>query len=139
MNLKLRITKNTNLKDYQTSNYLRFAVTDLDISKDYPENFVTILPKYIYPTAKVQSNFVKIYEDQSLKIAKKLLKQALKTTDDQEIKKEIKERLKLLQPKPKNIIKCNVCGKEFESRRKIYRPRKTCYECNSKRFAIQVK
>lgn len=136
MNLKLRISKNTDLRDYQTSNYLRFAVTDLDISKEYPANFVTILPKYVYPKAKVQSNFVKIFEDQSRKIAKKLLKQALRNTDDQEIKKEIKERLKLLQPKPKNIVKCVVCDKEFESRRYRFGPRKTCFECNSKRYPI---
>jgi formylmethanofuran dehydrogenase subunit E len=134
LNLQLHITKNHNLKDYQTGKYIRFAVTDLDISKRYPSNFVTILPRHIYLKAKIPSNFVKKYEEQSHKIAKKLLKKALRTHEDQEIKKEIRERLKLLAPKPKNIIKCNICGKEFESRKYKYGPRKTCYPCKSKMY-----
>lgn len=138
MKLRLRITRNDNLKDYQNKKYLRFAVTDLDISKHYPTNYVCILPRHIYPTAKIPSNFVKKYENQSLEVAKKLLKKALAATDDQDIKQEIRERLKLLQPKPKNIVKCIVCGKEFESRRYRYGIRKTCYGCKSKRYTIQV-
>jgi hypothetical protein len=104
LNLQLHITKNHNLKDYQTGKYIRFAVTDLDISKRYPSNFVTILPRHIYLKAKIPSNFVKKYEEQSHKIAKKLLKKALRTHEDQEIKKEIRERLKLLAPKPKKLV-----------------------------------
>lgn len=138
LNLKLQITKNTELRDYQTGKYIGFAVTDLDISKEYPSNFVCILPRHINPKAKIQSNFVKKYEEESQGIAKKLLNQALKTTDDQDIKKELLKRLKILNPKPKNLAKCNVCNKEFKARKYRYGRQKTCYQCKSKRYTHQA-
>jgi hypothetical protein len=51
---------------------------------------------------------------------KKLIKQALDTVEDQDIKKELRARLKILNPKPKNLAKSNICGKEFKSRRYGY-------------------
>ena len=137
MKLKLHITKNKNLKDYQTGKYLRFAITDLEISKNYPENFVTILPKQIQTTAKIKSNFVKKYKNESVKIAIKLLKQELKATDDKDIKNEIRERLKILNPKPKKLVKCNKCGRDFQARKFGYRTQKICYACVSKRYLNQ--
>jgi hypothetical protein len=97
-----------------------------------------MLPKQINPKAKVQNNFVKKYGDKSQELSKKLLKQALKTTDDQDIKKEIRERLKILSPKPKNLAKCSVCGKEFKARRFGYRLQKTCYGCLNKARSSQA-
>ena len=96
-----------------------------------------MLPRTINPKAKVQNKFVKNYGDKSHSLANKLLKQALKTTDDQDIKKEIRERLKLLNPKPKNLAKCNVCNKEFKARRYGYRKQKTCYGCLNKSRSSQ--
>jgi hypothetical protein len=78
---------------------------------------------------KIQSKFVQIFGNKSQDIAKRLLNKALLTQDDQEIKKEIKKRLKSLQPKPKIFSKCNVCGKGR---------RKTCNECKSKMGIIYV-
>jgi formylmethanofuran dehydrogenase subunit E len=124
MKLKLYITKNYNAKDYNKPAYIRFAVIDHDISKKYPANFVCMLPKTIKPNAKVQNKFVKKYGNKSQELSKKLLKQALKTTEDQDIKKEIRERIKLLNPKPKNLVKCNVCGEEFKARKYGYRRQK---------------
>jgi hypothetical protein len=138
MKLKLHITKNYNAKDYSKPAYMRFAVLDLAISKEYPANFVCMLPRTINPKAKVQNKFVKKYGDKSNALAHKLLKQALQTTDDLDVKTEIRERLKILNPKPKNLVKCIVCGKEFKARRYGYRLQKTCYGCLNKARSSQT-
>ena len=64
----------------------------------------------------------------------KLLNKELKTIDNQAIKKELLARLKLIDPKPKNMVKCNVCGEEFKSRTFRYGKQKTCYDCKAKRY-----
>jgi hypothetical protein len=87
---------------------------------------------------KIQSKFVQIFGNKSQDIAKRLLNKALLTQDDQEIKKEIKKRLKSLQPKPKIFSKCNVCGKDFQIRKYKWGRRKTCNECKSKMGIIYV-
>ena len=134
MNLSLHIEKNYNIKDYLKSSHIRLAVIDLDKSKDYPANFVCILPRTNNPNAKTQNKFQEKYGSKSQKIIKKLLEQALKTADDQNIKKELLARLKLIDPKPKNMVKCNVCGEDFKSRTFRYGKQKTCYECKTKRY-----
>ena len=134
MNLSLHIEKNYNIKDYLKSSHIRLAVIDLDKSKEYPANFVCILPRTNNPNAKTQNKFQEKYGSQSQKIIKKLLEQALKSTNDQDIKKELIARLKLLNPKPKNMVKCNVCGEEFQSRSYRYGKQKTCYDCKAKRY-----
>jgi hypothetical protein len=138
MNIKLYITKNTDLKDYQTGKYISVAVIDTDKSKQYPANFVCILPRNINPNTKTPNKFQKKYGNQSQEIIKKLLDQALKTADDQDIKKELLARLKILTPKPKNMVKCNVCGKEFKSRKSWYGRQKTCYACKVKKYVDRV-
>ena len=67
-----------------------------------------------------------------------LIKQALDTVEDQDIKQELLARLKILNPKPKNLAKCNVCGKEFKARRYGYRLQKTCYGCLNKARSSQT-
>ena len=134
MNLKLHITKNYNVEDYTKAEHIRIAVVDTDISKDYPANFVCMLPRTNNPNATIQNKFQEKYGNQSGEIIKKLLDQALKTTDDQDLKKELLKRLNILNPKPKNMVKCNVCGEEFKSRTFRYGKQKTCYECKTKRY-----
>ena len=134
MNLALHMSKNYNVKDYLKSSYIRIAVIDLDISKEYPSNFVCILPKTINPNAKLQNKFQKRYGAESEKIIRKLLNQALRTTDDQDIKKELLNRLKILKPKPKNMIKCRICGTDFKARKFKYGLQKTCFECKAKNY-----
>ena len=85
---------------------------------------------------KNPNKFQKNYGNQSQELVKKLLKQAIKNTDDQSIKKEIRERLKILGPKPKTLVKCRICHKEFESRKYGYAQRKTCVDCRTKMFPI---
>jgi hypothetical protein len=100
LKLRLFISKRNELNDYSRKGYLRFVVVDLDRSKDYPVNFVCILPKNIKLDGKKSTKFEKTFGDISLELAKKLLKHALSAEDDWEIKAEIKKRLDLLNPKP---------------------------------------
>ena len=134
MRLALYITKNLNIKDYTKPAHIKIAVIDKDISKQYPTNYVCILPRTINPNSKTPNKFQKIYGKQSQELVEKLIKQVLDTIEDQDIKNELLARLKLLNPKPKNLVKCKVCGKEFKAKRYNYRRQKTCYECKTKKY-----
>lgn len=138
INLKLYITKNYNVSDYTKPGHIRIAVIDKDLSKKYPRNFVCLLPRTINPNARLPNKFQQTYGNQSQELMKKLIKQALDTVEDQDIKKELLARLKILNPKPKNLAKCNECGKEFKARRYGYRIQKTCYECLNKARSKQA-
>jgi hypothetical protein len=102
LKLRLFISKRNELNDYSRKGYIRFVVVDLDRSKKYPANFVCILPKNIKPTGNKATKFEKMFEDESLELAKKLLKRALRAEEDWEVKAEIRKRLELLNPKPQN-------------------------------------
>ena len=129
------MTKNINVRDYQKPSHIKMAVINTDISNHYPANFVCILPKINNPNAKTPNKFQEKYGNQSQEIIKKLLNQALKKTEDQDIKKELLARIKLLNPKPKNMVKCNMCGIEFKARKYQYGTQKTCYECKTKKYS----
>jgi len=97
--LKLRLlSKRNELNDYSRKGYIRFVVVDLDKSKKYPANFICLLPKNIKVSGKRNSKFERNFGDNSLELAKKLLKRALRAESDREIKAEIRKRLDLLQP-----------------------------------------
>jgi hypothetical protein len=100
LKLRLFISKRNELNDYSRKGYIKIAVIDLDKSKDYPVNFVCILPKNIKLNGKKGTKFEKMFGDNSSEVAKKLLKHALRAEEDWEIKAEIKKRLDLLKPKP---------------------------------------
>ena len=130
MKLKLKITKK------ETKNYtkpkLRFIVIDQDKSKQYPQNFLCILPKTIKNQQIPANNFERIFGYKSIDNSKQLLQKALRSRPNVKIRTEIRKRQKMLNPKPKNIAKCNICGKEFQARRYGYRIQKTCYVCLNK-------
>ena len=100
MKLRLFISKRDELNDYSRKGYIRFAIVDLDKSKDYPVNFICILPKNIKSNGKKSTKFENIFGNDSLELAKKLLKRALRTEEDWKVKAEIRKRLDLLKPKP---------------------------------------
>jgi hypothetical protein len=100
LKLRLVISKRNELNDYSRKGYIRFVVVDLDKSKEYPVNFVCILPKNIKVNGKKNTKFEKTFGDNSLDLAKKLLRRALRTEEDWEVKAEIRKRLDLLKPKP---------------------------------------
>lgn len=82
----------------------------------------------------MDSAFLKLFGDSSLEQAKALLNAALAREDDSEIKAEIERRLKLLEPKEVNQIKCNGCGKIFQPKRKRKFKNNYCEVCMEKRF-----
>ena len=99
--MKLRLLpKKKEMNDYLRKAYIRFVIVDLDRSKKYPANFICLLPKNIKPSGKRNSKFERIFGDNSLELAKKLLKCALRAESDRQVKAEIRKRLDLLKPKP---------------------------------------
>ena len=136
MNLRLRVSKNDDARDYSQGRYIRFAVVDLDKSKNYPANYVCMLPLQPRANGKVHNVFSELFGNDSLELAKQLLNKALRTESDPEIKIEIEKRLKLLEPKPPLQAKCCVCGKIFEPERRRFR-QKICQECRQKKYASQ--
>jgi hypothetical protein len=120
-------------KGHHAWNHLRFAVVDLNRSKSYPGNFVSMLPMRIDSDGNIPSAFTKFFGNKSLETALRLLTEALKTEGDSEIKAEIERRLNLLEPNPFIQIKCRVCKKFFQTSKKRVFKLKICPEC-MKRF-----
>jgi hypothetical protein len=87
-----------------------------------------------FGAGKLDSAFLKVFKDKSLEQAKILLKDAWEQEDDSEVKAEIERRLKLLEPKGVNPIKCSSCGKDFQPRRKRRFKNNFCEECMQKKF-----
>jgi hypothetical protein len=136
LKLKLLITKKE-IVHYNTrtkTKYL-FSVIDLDKSKKYPQNFVSVLPRNINAIVKPSNIFEKIFGNKSLEMAKQLLEKALKTRPDTETTLAIRGRLKLLNPKLNNQSKCQKCGKKIIQHRRKIKPYKFCFECYSERFS----
>jgi hypothetical protein len=100
MRVGLFICRYDDAGDYSLGRRFRFAVVDLDKGKNYPLNFVCMLPTNITMNSKSQSVFIQIFGDKSLEQAKALLTGALETESDSEVKAEISRRLKLLESKP---------------------------------------
>jgi hypothetical protein len=129
LTFELIIFKRDYDRGYHAWNHLRFAVVDLNKSKDYPENFVSVLPMRVDSNGKIPSAFTKLFGNKSSKIARGLLTECLKKEHDSEIKAEIKRRLNLLEPNPLIYIKCRVCKKFFQTQKERARNQKTCPEC----------
>ncbi len=100
MNPRLYIMKIATAKDYSSKRAIRFAVVDSDSSKSYPSNFICMLPQHVSAADDDSSVFARTFGKTRVELAKKLLTSALETEDDSDIKAEIKERIKLLTPKP---------------------------------------
>ena len=77
---------------------VHFVVVDSDTSKDYPLNFICVLPK-IHGLDNRHSIFGKIFGEGSVPLAKSLLSKALAQERDSEIKMEVEKRLKTLNKK----------------------------------------
>ena len=135
LDIRLQVFEYPNNND--NDNYLRksfrFAVLDFSKSKGYPQNFVCVLPVKL-GDGKSDSAFVRVFKENSLEQAKSLLKAAWEREDDSEVKAEIERRLKLLEPKGVNQIKCSGCGKTFQPKRIRKYKNNYCEECMKKRF-----
>jgi hypothetical protein len=133
LTFELRIFEGEYYRGHHAWNHLRFAVVDLNRSKSYPENFVSMLPMRIDSDGKLPSTFTKFFGNISLKIARGLLTESLKKEHGSEIKAEIARRLKILDPNPVIQIKCRVCKKFFQTQKERALKQKICPEC-MKRF-----
>jgi hypothetical protein len=133
LTFELRIFEGEYAKGLHAWNHLRFAVVDLNKSKSYPENFVSMLPMRIDSNGKLSSVFTNFFGKKSLKIARGLLTESLKKEHGSEIKAEIARRLKLLDPSPVIHIKCRVCKKFFQTQKERALKQKICSECLKRR------
>ena len=134
MRVSLQIHKHDDADDYSAGKRFRFVVVDLNKGKDYPVNFVCLLPMQPNSLGKGFSVFFGIFGDKSLIMAKKLLLEALETETDSEVKREIERRLKLLEPKPVYQVNCDVCGQLFQAQPRKRFKQKFCPECLRKKF-----
>ena len=107
---------------------------DLDKGRDYPLNFVCLLPLNIKPEVKSVSIFSGVFGEESLPVAKRLLAEALEREDEAEVRGEIERRLRLLEPKPVFEKTCVSCGKCFMAESQRGFKQKFCPECLKKRF-----
>ncbi len=83
---------------------------------------------------KVGNVFVDLFGNKSQEIALGLLKDALKRETDFEVRAEIERRLKLIDPKQANMVKCSVCGKQFQQPKARKFKQILCQECVTKRY-----
>jgi hypothetical protein len=113
-----------------------FVVVDSDISKSYPANFVCVLP--LSQGLNGHSIFSKLFGEDSLSLARRLLSKALVKESDLEIRTAIGKRLKLLDPKSIVKARCSVCKGLFEPKSFRGNYQKTCQECKS-RLVISAK
>jgi len=136
MKLRLYVSKIDDVRDYSQRGYIRFAVIDLDKSKNYPANYVCMLPQQPRANCKAHNVFSELFGNDCLELAKRLLSEALKAENDSEVKAEMEKRLALLEPKPAVQVKCRVCGNFFEPERRRFK-QKICQECTRKKYASQ--
>ena len=134
MNFRLRIEPKAFSNDDSGTRLFSFAVVDLDKSKNYPQNFLCMLPMHIGTKAKTASIFQQLFGDKSIEQAKALLAGALESEDDSMVKAEIERRLKLLEPQSGLAVKCSVCGKIFNSGWTRKFRKKFCPECMAKKY-----
>lgn len=120
----------------KTSGTIRFAVINSDKTKSYPSNFVCMLPLKMQK-GKIENVFGDTFGDKGLDIALELLKDALKRENDFEVKTEIERRLKLIDPKQVNQVKCSVCGKQFQAHRIRKFKQNICQECLIKKYGTR--
>jgi hypothetical protein len=137
LRVRLRISRNDNVADYSLGKRFRFAVVNLDKAKDYPMNFVCMLPIRVSSDGHKTSVFERRFGCGSLDLAKKLLGYALRTEDDPDIRVEIERRLRLLEPGSVSEKVCVSCGRTFVvDGRKRFRQR-FCEDCLRRKFGAR--
>jgi uncharacterized OB-fold protein len=74
-----------------------------------------------------------LFGEESSQVAIRLLRNALRAGHDLEVKEEIENRLKSLEPKQASTSKCTVCGRVFEPRRFGRFVDRVCEKCRTKK------
>lgn len=83
--------------EYSVKTDVQVVVVDRDKTGGYPLNFVCILPQTAISRGKTSNVFSKVFGQNSLEVAKKLLHRALKREHDDDIRKELTKRLRALK------------------------------------------
>jgi hypothetical protein len=91
------LKKQNGRTEYSMKTEVQVVVVDLDKSRNYPLNFVCILPQTTMSLGKPSNIFSKVFGTSSLEVATKLLHRALKKEKDDDIKKELTKRLRALK------------------------------------------
>lgn len=130
MNLQLYVSKKNSNRGFEFREEYVFAIIDLDKASSYPRNFVCVLPQ-LSPTCKSNSTYLKLFGEESLPLAKKLLKKALKHEANFEVKTELQKRVNVLEPKQNEVI-CIRCGHVFISKKLGKYQTKICTDCKLK-------
>ncbi len=134
MDCKLKVFKNE-VENFDSAWAYRFVVIDYNKSKSFPANFVCMLPiKIVNGKGKAGSVFRELFGDKSLDLAVGLLNDALKHESDVAVKIEIERRLKLIDPKQVNVVKCSQCKKIFLPRRIRKYKQNLCDDCLKARY-----
>lgn len=113
----------------------RFAIVDLDKANEYPLNFVCRLPVNLNGIKSENSKFSQIFGRNNMEIAKKLLIEALEDEDDDDLKREVERRLKLLEPNIMHKKMCISCGKIFQVEHKKRSTQRFCENCLKRKFS----
>ncbi len=96
MKAHLLVLKQDNADDWSNAGQrLRFVVVDLEKGKDYPLNFVCLLPVRFGLNEAKLTKFEERFGKESVQVAKTLLTDALESEADEDVKIEIVRRLKL--------------------------------------------
>jgi hypothetical protein len=77
--------------------------------------------------------FGKIFGDDSLRLALKLLNAALNTEQDTKVKAEIERRIRLIDPKQIGLIRCSACKKSFQPLTNGPHTLRLCTKCQKRR------
>jgi hypothetical protein len=95
INLKICAIKNGS----QSINPIQLVVVDMDKGKNYPLNFVCVLPRCYRILEKRSSQFAKLFGERSLHVARKLLVEAFRKEEDPEVLYLINKRIKAIDAK----------------------------------------
>jgi hypothetical protein len=112
-----------------------FSLIDLNKAENYPSNFVCLLPKNLQTESNPNRMFLKIFGNESKRIAVDLLTNALKCESDLGVRDEIQKRLKALLPKP--TARCPTCSCVFEPRKYGHYFQTVCTKCRNKNNTSQ--
>jgi hypothetical protein len=96
MNPQLLILRKNEMDQFDSGNRVYFVVVNLDKDREYPANFVCILPAQKHSIIKPSTEFSSVFGTDGLRLAKKLLKDALRDEDESQIRAEIERRLRIL-------------------------------------------
>ncbi len=118
--------------------HLGFTVINLDRAKDYPLNFVCILPLKLGSHENKTTIFGRLFGDKSLESAKALLTDALRSEGDEDVRSEIERRLKLLDPESAREKTCASCGKMFHANPNKKFKQRFCEDCIRKKFGSRT-